>query len=163
SRVDGVASCAVALRGSGDEAALVAYVVPRLRGALDPARLREVLSSKLPAPFVPSTFAALSSLPTNPTGKLDRRALPALAPPRTTLRDGRGDGGPLRRRDPEGEPAGAVPPRRLLGRRPRRVRDGAPAHRVRRGGGRPRALRHLGAGLPEADPGDGPAADPAGA
>src|SRR5205823_11979034 len=51
---------------------LVAYVVPEA-----PAGLREFLGASLPAHLVPSAFVPLERLPLNPSGKLDRRALPA--------------------------------------------------------------------------------------
>jgi len=60
------------------EKRLVGYVIPR-----DPARtpaaesLREHLKGLLPEYMVPSAFVALQALPLTPSGKLDRRALPA--------------------------------------------------------------------------------------
>src|SRR5690606_26616050 len=58
----------------GEPARLAAYVVP---DSLQPAALREALAFRLPAYMVPSAFVALQALPTLPTGKLDRNALPA--------------------------------------------------------------------------------------
>ncbi len=75
---------------------LVAYLV----SASPPARLalalRSFLAQKLPDYMVPGAFVALDALPLTPSGKLDRRALPAprrerpeleraYAPPRTPL------------------------------------------------------------------------------
>ncbi|MEU9885448.1 amino acid adenylation domain-containing protein [Sphaerisporangium sp. NPDC051011] len=57
---------------------LVGYVVPADVAA--PPRseaLREALAASLPAYMVPSAFVVLPSLPLSPTGKVDRRALPA--------------------------------------------------------------------------------------
>jgi amino acid adenylation domain-containing protein len=54
---------------------LVAYVVPHA-GAV-PAGLRESLRGRMPEYMVPSAFLVLERLPLTPSGKVDRRALPA--------------------------------------------------------------------------------------
>ena len=59
------------------ERILVAYVVPREGVSLHAEELREHLRGRLPAYMVPSAFVELASLPLTPSGKLDRRALPA--------------------------------------------------------------------------------------
>ncbi|MFL6234421.1 MAG: phosphopantetheine-binding protein [Thermoanaerobaculia bacterium] len=56
---------------------LVAYVAPRSGHAVDPVGLRGFLRARLPEPMVPSAFVVLDELPVTPSGKLDRRALPA--------------------------------------------------------------------------------------
>jgi amino acid adenylation domain-containing protein len=71
----GVSAAAVIVRGEGDEAALVAYVVPAEGAALPPA-LREALKSRLPDYMVPAAFVPLERIPLTPNGKLDRGALP---------------------------------------------------------------------------------------
>ncbi|MFF4370597.1 amino acid adenylation domain-containing protein [Streptomyces sp. NPDC001594] len=59
---------------------LVAYVVPaagRTPGRLDPAALTDLAREHLPAYMVPSAVVPLDELPSTPSGKLDRKALPA--------------------------------------------------------------------------------------
>jgi acyl-CoA synthetase (AMP-forming)/AMP-acid ligase II len=56
---------------------LVAYVVAREPGGAEEGDLKEHLRRTLPEPMVPSHVVILAALPLNPTGKVDRRALPA--------------------------------------------------------------------------------------
>jgi amino acid adenylation domain-containing protein len=63
---------------------LVAYVVPGRGVPPTAADLRDFAKRRLPSAFVPSTFMLLDALPLGPTGKLDRRALPAARPMRDT-------------------------------------------------------------------------------
>ena len=74
-----VANCAVALRGNrGVDQRLVGYWTPRQRTETTTAvELRQFLHDRLPSYMVPSDFVRLESLPKSPSGKLDRRALPA--------------------------------------------------------------------------------------
>jgi len=77
---------------------LVAYVVPA-QAAAAPAddELRGWLRDRLPDPMVPAAFVTVERLPLTPSGKVDRRALPApgiprpadqgFAPPRTALEE----------------------------------------------------------------------------
>ncbi|MBE8520858.1 non-ribosomal peptide synthase/polyketide synthase [Amycolatopsis sp. H6(2020)] len=67
-----VTEAVVVARTDGGHQRLVAYVVPEA-----PADLRDFLGASLPAHLVPSAFVPLEKLPLNPSGKLDRRALPA--------------------------------------------------------------------------------------
>jgi amino acid adenylation domain-containing protein/non-ribosomal peptide synthase protein (TIGR01720 family) len=66
--------------GRRDEAGrrrLVGYVVPRPGGgAPSGAELREFAGRSLPSYMVPSAFVVLDRLPLNPSGKVDRHALP---------------------------------------------------------------------------------------
>ncbi|PSB02088.1 non-ribosomal peptide synthetase [Merismopedia glauca] len=57
---------------------LVAYIVPNQEPAPTSSELRHFLQQKLPDYMLPSAFVMLESLPLTPSGKVDRRALPAL-------------------------------------------------------------------------------------
>src|SRR6185295_9763865 len=80
----------VASGEAGGDRALVAYVVARA-GAIAEEALRAHVAAHLPAALVPAVFVPLAELPTTPSGKIDRAALPrpgaarteATAPPQT--------------------------------------------------------------------------------
>jgi amino acid adenylation domain-containing protein/FkbH-like protein len=79
-----VREAAVVARGDGaGEQRLVAYIVPDVvaeaEGPAAPtsSELREYLGERLPDYMVPSAFVMLDQLPLTPSGKVDRRALPA--------------------------------------------------------------------------------------
>jgi amino acid adenylation domain-containing protein len=73
----GVGTAVVVARDDGVGLRLVAYIVP----AGDPPptvdALREHLALTLPHYLVPAAYVMLDALPVNPSGKVDRRALPA--------------------------------------------------------------------------------------
>ncbi|RPI94873.1 MAG: amino acid adenylation domain-containing protein, partial [Chloroflexi bacterium] len=56
---------------------LVAYVVPQPEQAIMVAELRSALQASLPDYMLPSAFVFLEQLPLTPSGKVDRKALPA--------------------------------------------------------------------------------------
>lgn len=81
----GVARSAVVARDFDGDTRLVAYLVTS--EPADASALKQLLRGRLPDYMVPSHWVFLASLPLTPSGKLDRRALPA--PP-----DGDGPEGP---------------------------------------------------------------------
>ncbi|MCS0612372.1 amino acid adenylation domain-containing protein [Massilia kyonggiensis] len=79
---DGVGTTAVLLRKDDGIDRLVAYLVPAAGATPDqlaPATLRRALSDKLPPYMVPSRFETLSVMPRLTSGKIDRKALKAMA------------------------------------------------------------------------------------
>ncbi|WP_052061455.1 non-ribosomal peptide synthetase [Rhodococcoides fascians] len=72
----GVAQAVVVVSGSVAGDFLAAYLVPVADAVLDVEDIRGGLGSLVPSYMVPSAFVVLQSLPLNPAGKLDRRALP---------------------------------------------------------------------------------------
>ena len=71
------ASVVIVREDTPGEKRLVAYVVPYPEVKLTISELRQFLKAKLPDYMVPSAFVILESLPLTPSGKIDRRALPA--------------------------------------------------------------------------------------
>ena len=78
-----IKDAAVVVREDETGKRLVGYLTPREGKQLEAAPIREWLRQKLPEYMVPSALIVLDSLPLNPNGKLDRRALPAPEPERT--------------------------------------------------------------------------------
>jgi non-ribosomal peptide synthetase-like protein len=79
---EGVGTTAVLLRKDDGIDRLVAYLVPAAGATeeqLSPATLRRALSGKLPPYMVPSRFEQLSVMPRLTSGKIDRKALKAMA------------------------------------------------------------------------------------
>ncbi len=77
----GVAAAVVAVREDVPGVQqLVAYVVARAREAVAEAALKERLRERLPSYMVPALIESIAALPTLPSGKVDRRALPAPQP-----------------------------------------------------------------------------------
>jgi amino acid adenylation domain-containing protein len=56
---------------------LVGYVVPAAESRPDPVAIRAAAAEVLPVYMVPAAVVVLDALPLSPSGKLDRRALPA--------------------------------------------------------------------------------------
>ncbi|HEX2208454.1 MAG TPA: amino acid adenylation domain-containing protein, partial [Longimicrobium sp.] len=64
------------------DARIVAYVVPDGTAAPAPDELRRFLSRRLPDHMLPSAWTVMDALPLSPSGKVDRRALPAPEAPK---------------------------------------------------------------------------------
>jgi amino acid adenylation domain-containing protein len=73
----GVLSAAVVCDETASGKRLIAYVVPR-SGAISMAELRGFVRDRLPPALVPNLFEPIAELPLTPSGKLDRRSLPAV-------------------------------------------------------------------------------------
>jgi amino acid adenylation domain-containing protein/non-ribosomal peptide synthase protein (TIGR01720 family) len=72
-----VADAAVVVRTDAGRPQLVGYLVAAQGGAVDAEALRAHLGAWVPEYMVPAALVAMESLPLSPSGKLDRRALPA--------------------------------------------------------------------------------------
>lgn len=80
SQCDGVREAACRVQGEGASQVIVAFVVPeRAAAPPDPDGVREALRRILPGHMIPARIGVLETLPRTTGGKLDRRALPALA------------------------------------------------------------------------------------
>jgi amino acid adenylation domain-containing protein len=78
----GVESCVVIVReDQPGEKRLVGYVVPKPGVTLDTAAIREHLRTKLAEYMVPAAIVVLDRIPLTINGKVDRKALPAVARP----------------------------------------------------------------------------------
>src|SRR5439155_953234 len=66
---------------------LVAYVTAREGEEPQPRKLRDQLLLSLPEYMLPAAYVRLQALPLNPSGKLDRRALPAPGQSAYALRE----------------------------------------------------------------------------
>ncbi|WP_424188004.1 amino acid adenylation domain-containing protein [Actinokineospora sp. G85] len=75
-RPEVAAAVVVVRQDSPGQRSLAAYLVPEAGRTAEPAALRAALAAELPPAFVPSAFVVLAELPTLPSGKLDRAALP---------------------------------------------------------------------------------------
>ncbi|MBO3789856.1 amino acid adenylation domain-containing protein [Bacillus amyloliquefaciens] len=71
-RIDGIREAAVTARTEEGETALYAYIEGRKSDDV-----RAELATRLPAYMMPAQFIEMSEWPVTPSGKLDRRALPA--------------------------------------------------------------------------------------
>ncbi|MGH8758707.1 MAG: amino acid adenylation domain-containing protein, partial [Burkholderiales bacterium] len=75
-QVTGVSETVVIVQLASDgEKRLVAYYT----GDAEPSRVRDILQQELPGHMVPSAHVRVDTWPTTPNGKIDRKALPAIA------------------------------------------------------------------------------------
>jgi len=71
------ASIVVAREVEPGDKRLVAYFVPAAKAQPTHTELRNFIAARVPEYMVPATFVKLEALPLNPSGKVDRAALPA--------------------------------------------------------------------------------------
>ncbi len=77
--VDGVAQAVAEVATDPRTGALLmAYVVPEHPGELQLDTVRSAVAGRLPAAMVPSVLVPLDAVPLTPSGKIDRRRLPAV-------------------------------------------------------------------------------------
>jgi amino acid adenylation domain-containing protein len=69
--------CIIAHEDTPGDKRLIAYVVAHHNSTPTISELRQFLKAKLPDYMVPSAFVMLEEMPLTPSGKVDRRALPA--------------------------------------------------------------------------------------
>ncbi len=72
-----VADVAVGVHEERADKRLVSWIVPAEPGGVQAPELRAFLRERLPEHMVPSDFVLLAAMPLTPSGKVDRRALPA--------------------------------------------------------------------------------------
>jgi amino acid adenylation domain-containing protein len=73
----GVRAAAVVRSETASDTRLTAYFVPREEVTVSAAQLRSFVRDRIPSALVPNHFVSIGALPTTPSGKLDRRSLPA--------------------------------------------------------------------------------------
>ena len=76
-----VAECVVVLREEDHDTRLIAYLITPDQQPAN-SELRDFLKAQLPAYMLPAQFETIETLPLTPSGKIDRRALPAPTSPR---------------------------------------------------------------------------------
>jgi len=94
-RHSAVRDCAVVVRNLGERLCLVAYVVTAESAHVDQRMVRAFLRERLPDYMIPAAVMRVESIPLSPSGKVNRRLLPAIdlatdaqreyVPPRTPL------------------------------------------------------------------------------
>ncbi|MEW5250281.1 amino acid adenylation domain-containing protein [Microbulbifer sp. 2201CG32-9] len=73
---EGIHDAVVICRRSGEDARLLAYLVPTEGAGIDIDVLKAILKTQLPGYMLPSAFVSLRALPLTPSGKVDRQRLP---------------------------------------------------------------------------------------
>ena len=74
---DGVSAAVVAVKQVVEIDRLIAYLVPKQDVAIDLEAIWDTMRSRLPIYMVPASLEILDTLPTLPSGKVDRKNLPA--------------------------------------------------------------------------------------
>jgi len=79
-----VREAAVILAKENQESRLVAYLMFQPGALVASKEIRDLLHQKLPEYMVPSIFVSLDAFPLTPSGKIDRRVLPAPGKPESS-------------------------------------------------------------------------------
>ena len=82
---ESVSEAVVIVQEDGADKRLTAYIVSARDSLPTVTQLREFLTTKLPPYMSPAAFVMIEALPLMPNGKVDRKALPLLAPQRPAL------------------------------------------------------------------------------
>jgi amino acid adenylation domain-containing protein len=84
--IDGIKEAVVVPQeDQNGEKQLVAYLVTQPQGTVNSSQIQNWLLDKLPEFMIPAAFIEVEKMPVTTTGKVDRRALPAIAPQQKQL------------------------------------------------------------------------------
>ncbi|MCU7495891.1 MAG: amino acid adenylation domain-containing protein [Ignavibacteria bacterium] len=73
-------SLVVVREDTANDRKIVAYLIPKNKGAFSPREIKQMLKGKLPEYMIPSYLMVLEDFPLMPSGKIDKKMLPAPKP-----------------------------------------------------------------------------------